>query len=411
MKNAKLIISSEIFHPKKNSGSALLLSMFLVIILILIGGSFLWLGLCSNTWSVRSNSRFEARMAADAAHELAVFKLKKMFSDGGTVLPQQNTPITLPGSSQKYKFNIVEADDGGYDITAVGYSLNSSRTVKSRAYRSGGSTPYGLCVTNDIYFHAGYVDAYDSSKGPYGTGNKDLPLTYRSNGYTSGTFYMGFLASTPSGGSFITGPEAASNPSIVKTGQGTFNGTYTAADAPMEFPPVSYSTTGLTNKGTLASGTVTTGTYLYDKILINQQTVTIQGHVTLYVAQSSQIVQGSLQVKNDGNSSLTIYCNGSQFLVTQGNLNSLTKDPKLLKLYGTNVCTQVKFDQNPDFHGMIYAPNAELQLNVGNLHGAFMGRRAYIDQANVHYDTALINESMLPSSSGSDLTLKRWQEY
>lgn len=411
MKNSDLTTSYQICRAHREKGTILIFSLCLLLIMAIVGSNLLWIGLCSRTKTLRSNSRFEARLAADAAHELAYFKLKKMISSGGTTLPQQSTVVTLPASStQKYKFTIAKAADGGYDVTATGYSINSNKTIKSRAYRTGGSTPYGLCVTNDVYFHAGYVDAYDSSKGVYGTGNKDLPLTYRTNGYTSGMFYMGQLASTPAGGSFIVGPQAAANPSIVKTGQGIFSGTYSAADAPMEFPAVPYSTTGLTNKGTLASGTITAGTYLYDRIMINQQTVTISGNVTLYLAQSSQITQGGLQIANDGKSSLTIYINGGQFLITQGIMNSITKNPKLLKIYGTNNCTQVKFDQNPDFHGMIYAPNAELQLNIGNLHGAFMGRRAYIDQAKVHYDKALINESMLPSSSGTDLVCKRWQE-
>ena len=68
----------------------------------------------------------------------------------------------------------------------------------------------------------------------------------------------------------------------------------------------------------------------------------------------------------------------------------------------------VDFSQNPEFHGMIYAPNAELKLNIGNLCGAFMGRRAYIDCANIHYDQSLENEAMF--QSGSDLITKRWQE-
>jgi len=388
----------------------LFMVLIMVLVISLLGASLLWMSFSTYNDAIRTTSKMKARTAADAGHNIAYFRLKKMLSEAGTQLPQQNSPASLPASDQTYTFSITTAADGGYDILSKGYCKNIVRNIRSRAYRTGGTTPYGLCVSRDIYFHGGTIDAYDSSKGPYGVGNKGLPLAFRTNGYQSGSFYMGQLASTPAGGQLIVGPEAAANPSIVKTGQGVFNGTITAADKPFEFPPVPFSTSGLVNKGDLSSGTVTAGTHLYNRIAINQQTVTIKGHVTLYVTQSSYITQGALQITNDGNSSLTLYINGNQFMITQGNMNSVTQKPKLLKIYATDNCTMVKFDQNPNFYGMIYAPNAELQLNIGNLNGAFMGRRAYVDQATIHYDIDLINESMF-QSSGSDLTSKLWIEY
>ena len=407
MKKEENIIKTQIHRHCHNDGFILLMSLFLVILLAVLGAGLLWLCLCSTTQAIRCTSTLEARAAADAAHELAYFRLKKMFTDGDTQLPQQTNPAVLPGSDQTYTFTITQADDGGYDISATGYSCNTDKTVSSRAYRTGGSTPYGICVNEDIYFHGGTIDAYNSDNGPYGPGNQNNPLPIRMNADGDGDFYMGALASTPAGGTLTVGPDAAGDPEAVKSGQGIYNGTITAADEEIDFPPVTFDTTGMTNKGTLVSGTITSGTYLYDKVLVNQQTLTVKGHVTLYLTQECRIVQGSLQIANDGNSSLTIYCNGS-VTINLGNMNTLTKDPKLLKIFGASNCQMVDFSQNPEFHGMIYAPNAELKLNIGNLCGAFMGRRAYIDCANIHYDQSLENEAMF--QSGSDLITKRWQE-
>ena len=92
-------------------------------------------------------------------------------------------------------------------------------------------------------------------------------------------------------------------------------------------------------------------------------------------------------------------------------INNLSKDPTKFVLFGTEAFTgDIYIDQNNEFYGAIYAPNAFVELDQANgFYGAVIANDILFDQHTVlHYDKALEDLEILPSM-GALYEVKSWQ--
>jgi len=92
-------------------------------------------------------------------------------------------------------------------------------------------------------------------------------------------------------------------------------------------------------------------------------------------------------------------------------MNNLSQDPTKFVLFGTESFTgDIYIDQSSEFYGVIYAPNAFVELDQSNgFYGAIIAKEILFDQTTVlHYDKALEDLEILPSM-GALYEVKSWQ--
>jgi hypothetical protein len=361
------------------------LCMMLLVFLVIIGFGMTWLAYSARLQTVQAKMRIMARTAADAGQAVAYYQLLEVVRKGGTTLPQQSTPLPLPGTNDRYSFTITAVGPRQYDIVSVGTSGSARRVIRSRAVVSGEIFEYAITAHDRIENNQGLVDGYNSLEGSYGKGNEELPIKIRTNAEDPGDIYIN-SGKIQEGSEILVGPGAASDPeSVIK---GEFIGRVSAASETMKFPPVIMPTDGLIESGPLTSGTLTTGSYWFSRLDLNQSALWIQGNVTLCISGDVNIKQGALNIIDNGNSSLNLYVGGN-FIQNQGSTNRLTQDPSRLRIFGAPTCQLMQFDQNQSLYGVIYAPSATLEVNQGDLYGAFVAKDASFDQGKLHYDISI----------------------
>jgi len=105
-------------------------------------------------------------------------------------------------------------------------------------------------------------------------------------------------------------------------------------------------------------------------------------HVTLYITQELRSMGGG--IVND------------------------SKVSSQLRIYGGADCDQIEIGGTPDFYGVVYAPNANIDCNgTGNIYGSLVGDTVrVVGTPIIYYDVALKDDSSLPVLT----VLRDWEE-
>ena len=167
----------------------------------------------------------------------------------------------------------------------------------------------------------------------------------------------------------------------------------------------------LTGSSTISSATVYDSINLKGVVDPNKSDlITVDTkNVEIYVTGDMILGNGDeLQILADA--SLTIYLGGNLFIDNSGGINNLTMDPKKLKTYGLDTCTNIDFKNSGSYYGAIYAPNADIRLHNGvTVYGAMVGKSFTQDvNADFNYDMSL--REVDPSEIGVHMVIKRWSE-
>ena len=115
----------------KKRGSAIPLSMVVVMILLAMGTGLLSLGLHGRIISIRTSSDIAARSAADAGLIKALFEMNeklKVTPWNDSSLPV-GTNIGLPNCDAVFSYTVTGDLDGGYTIESTGNSNQAQKTV------------------------------------------------------------------------------------------------------------------------------------------------------------------------------------------------------------------------------------------------------------------------------------------
>ena len=432
---------------KFRKGSLLGLVMVIALCLALLGAGMLSLGYGSRMNAAVSTYFIDARTAADAGLQDALYQMNLNFKGLGS-WPASPSPVkSLPNSTSKYFFSVSDIGSGHFQVDSEGTSAGKIRKVHAITdYAS--MFDYALFVTNDLFLHSGAsVDAYNSLDGPYGGENSGLFVEIGSEtefpsqgnpeegiGLDSGVTVTGSVAvGTGLSDDQIWGAGGgthpvldAADPELIQGGAYSPEISYIWGDIPAP-PPYDLV---LTNKITLPNdanesigigGSLTEAqTILCEGIDMQQGSLlTINGNVTLYLKKTSQNGTGDFKMITDASlvitpgSSLTLYVDNVFNTTNTNYINNLTKYAGNFTIYGTYPETGTNppewdIGSNSDFYGVVYAPNVNVIIrNSGDYYGSIAARSCEVkNSGGIHYDIALANETKFFTG----YIIQRWWE-
>ena len=393
---------------KNEKGIALVTILVLLMLLSLIGSTALF---SSNTGKkISANYRYaaDALQNADAGIADAARQLlnKTIVGNGETGWNQSGSTTGFTnGFTVSY---VTRTDNTGnktiaydstgkpyYQIDAVGYSSGANgveRRIKAviQLKHSGSTFDSGIFADDWVALKGqGYVDSFDSTAGAW-TGEG-----VRRNGHVGtnarGSGVIDLMGQPDIYGNAIVGPGGAPT-DVTTSGQAEVHGEKTVASEKKDMTPKQDPGNGipLTLSGTM---TIPGGEYRVSNIqLSGQNTITINGNVTLYVDGNFKTAGQSKLKINDG-ASLTLYVNGNIDMAGQGIVNMNQKAEKVI-VYGTESCQDVKLAGQSVLYAAIYAPKAAATFTgQADIFGSVITKNITVTgQGSIHYDEALRNQ-------------------
>lgn len=338
------------------AGSGLVLVIVLVImaILAITGMGLLSLSLDGYRRAIHVSDEVAARSAAEAGVARALFAMK---SYNGVDLPSAtNEPVPECGGTFSYAVTLGSPD--GYVVDAAGIAGNATKTVRARLMEQ--NLFCGIAVRQSA------VIATSARVLPEAGSHEPQLAT---NSTTAGAVNLD--ASTIAfQGDVVVGP--GGDPAAVVVGEQVVSGMLSAAARVMNFPAVT-PPVDLPFRGEIKGTTTVTENGRYDRIRLigTAKTLTVQGHVTLYVTGDVELRNFSKITVTQG-SSLVLYVGGDITIQHGALMRDVDHDPTQVLILGTNSCTQIDLLDGVLLYVGLYAPAANVHLRTSaEIHGAF----------------------------------------
>jgi hypothetical protein len=391
----------------RHSGSALILIMFAVMILLTAGVGLLSLGLHSRVFAIQTVSEVAARCAADAGLAKAVFemnrKLKvKPWDDGS--LPQASGQ-TLPNCDATFTYAVAGDADDGYAVQCAGRCGRAEKIVNC-ALELKGLFEYAIFADASIdIYNGGVVDWYNFTDG-------DGDLSIGTNSILPGAVSLKNGATV--NGNVVIGPDGDLEVAVVATWATIAGEVYAASEEyplyPVVVPAYLHQ---MPSAGTINNNITITESAKYDGInLSSSRVITIDGAVELYIT-GDIIIKNSAQlqvVATNPDASLSLYVGGDIEVKNAGTINNLSGDAKKLTIYGLNTCQNIILKNVSDFYGTIYAPSAYVEMkNSAAVYGAVVAQDfAQKNSAAFNYDATLRDVDL--DDDGVRFAIEQWSE-
>jgi hypothetical protein len=402
------MMRQNLFKTKKK-GSALVMAMIIVVVLSLTGIAIITVGQGSRILAVRKISQIKARCATDAGLSKALYlmneKLKtKPYIEG--TLPEV-TDEAVVGSDSSYSYTVSKVD-GVYTIQSTGTYNAMQKTVLAylslrgvHEYAILGKDKVDLKAKANVDWYNYDTDDNAMAVGVVSTSNNSLTLK-------NGSYINGDIVVSPDGipDNIIKGLSSADVTGDVYA---------TMEDPPLPDVTVPDWLESLPSGGDIENNATITTSGKYDSIdLGNNETITIDGSVSLYITGDIELGNSAqLQIVNEStnpDASLKLYIGGDYEGKNGSNLNNGTQKPKKLRIYGLNSCSQMTFKNSSDFYGAIYAPNSNVTfMNSADVYGSVVaGEFEQKNSADFNYDASLRDEDK--NNQGVRFVITRWKE-
>jgi len=365
-------------------GSAIVLVMFIMVILLAMGTAMLSLGTHVRLAAVRASSVIAARTAADAGLAKALFEMNeklKVTPWDDSVLPQA-TNETPPGCNATFSYTITGDRNSGFTIESVGKSGDWAEKKVSATLRLRGPFDYAILTQGLLeLMHSSLVDGYNSSD-PAET-DVELKIATASNNI--------IVSGSTVDGEVLKGVEV-DFPLVTPPG-------FPGPDTPINI-----------QKTTLTINPADSGRYTGISLKTSAILKIDGGDVVLHVTGDINLGKGC-EIAIKPNSTLTLYLDGDFVGGNSNGINNETKIPRNLMLYGTGQNQIFDLKTQSAFYGAIYAPNADIYVFSGaNLYGSFVSSIFSTQPScNIYYDIALRDEVSI-GDVGTGFVVKRWQE-
>jgi hypothetical protein len=390
------------------------LAVLVAMLLLAMGVGILSLGLHSRLYATRVVFDIAARCAADAGLEMALFEMNeqlkvKPWSD--SVLPE-GSGQTLSNCDATFSYSVTASGDG-YLVESIGQSGSTEKRVYAELGLQG-LFEHAILTRDTLTLKSGtIVDGYNSLD-PSDT-DADVDIGTQSTANSSIILNNGVTVE----GDVIVG--IGGNPDTTIKDLGATTGDQYAATQDDPLPQISPPTlpnmgSSITAKGNTITLTPTDSGEYTDIDLKNDKTpgvLEIEGEgVTLHITGDIQLGNSCEIVVTEG-SSLIIYCDGN---ITCGNGSGINSEnppnvASTLQLYATGNSEQIlDIKAKSAFTGVIYAPNANIDLYAGgDAYGSIVANKfEFKSGGNYHYDKALRKVEI--DDQGVRFVVKRWYE-
>jgi hypothetical protein len=404
-------------HQAKQDGFTLAMVLCVVVLLLIIGVGVLSVGAQRRLGGVRTCSEISARAAADAGLTQGLFAMNQMLEAktwNDSSLPYA-TGTSVPFSDATFSYYVTktaaaDANDDIYTIESIGNSSHASKRVKSTLEMKG-LFEYAIYVAENLTLRSGTtITAYNQDAD-------DPPLQIGTNSTESGAVTC--KTGVTIDGDIVIGPGGDPDLVINNTTEATITGDSYPSLIKNKTPNISVpqALLDMASSGAITGTKTLSSPAKYDSInLLGASTdpnkidkVTVNGNVQIYVTGDLRLGNGDTVVIQP-DASLTVFLGGNLYVDNSGAINNLTKDPKKLKIYGLDTCTNIDFKNSGIFYGAIYAPQADIHLYNGfSVYGAVVGKSFTQDvDANFYYDMDL--REIAPQEIGVHMVIKRWSE-
>lgn len=400
----------------KRGGFTIVLVLCVIVLLLVTGVGVLSLGAHRRMLGVRTSSEIAARGAADAGLTKALVLMNqqleaKTWNDNS--LPSA-TDEPLPNCDSTFSYNVAKTTADGNDSYTIQCTGNSSRFHKTvnATLELKGIFEYAIYVADTLTLKSG------TSISAYNQQADDPPLQIGTNSTDSGAVTA--KTGVTIDGDIVVGVGGDPEVVINNTTEATITGKTYPSLIKNKTPNINVpqALVDMVSSGTISTSTTLSSSEKYDSINLLGATgsdpnkvdkVTVDSNIKIYVTGDLILGNGD-EVEILPDASLTVFLGGNLYVDNSGAINNLTKDPKKLKIYGLDTCTNIDFKNSGTFWGAIYAPDADVHLyNSFNLYGAVVAKSFTQDMnANFYYDMSLREAD--PLEIGVHLVIKRWSE-
>ncbi len=375
----------------KPNGSAIVLVMLAVAILLATGVGLVSLGMHSRVFAAQKASEITARCAVDAGLAKAVFEMNerlKLKPWDDSALPQA-TNQTLPNCDATFSYTVTGSLGGGYSVESTG-KCGRAEKRSNAGLKLQGTFEQAIFTQGNLTLKAGtLVDGYNSNDPSI----HEVELLIGTNSILPDSIVLN--SGVVVDGDVVVG--AGGDVEEVVACSGTIAGDKYAAplatDLLLVTPP------GLADKGKINvhGKTVTLGpndSGRYDEIVlkraVNPGILEIAGgDVVLHIINNIDMGEDcEIIVRPDA--SLTSYLGGNLSANNNAGINN-QNTPAHFKLYGTGAGQTLDIKAKGNVSGAVYAPNADITIMAnGDVYGAFVGKSFQMNSGgNFYYDEAL----------------------
>jgi len=405
----------KVLRRLNHKGSALLVTLVVVIMLLFLGIGVLSLGLHGRLMSFRTGSEMQARAAADAGLTKALFTMNQVLET--KTWNKETIPTALdealPNCRASFTYKVSPASQTNrFTVKSTGKADNIIKTV-SAIVRLKGLFESALLVQDNISLMPNTIISGYNSADPT---DSDIDLKIGTTSTQSESITLG--PGTVVEGNVFVG--IGGDPEIVVGAGGTITGEKYALTEEIELPRITPPSLPATGTALNAKGTTITlkpgKSGEYTGINLTQTAGSdgileiTSGHVDLYITGNIFMGQGCQLIIRPG-SSLNIYIDGDIDADSSVGFNNEAGNIKDFQLYGTGSGEQV-FDLKPKtkIFGLIYAPQAEITLYPGTeVCGSIVGDSVQFKSGcTFYYDEALQNASVY--DEGVRFVIESWRE-
>jgi hypothetical protein len=398
----------------KDRGSALLLFLLAIVILLITGGALLTLGVQSRINSTRDAQQITARCAADSGLAKALWdinqKLKVKPFDISSL--SQTTIQSLPNCDSVFSYSITSDYGSSYTVTSVG----SCGSITAKVYAVVGLQGlFNMAIlAKERLSHSPNtsVDGYNSAD-PLDT---EFDVDIGTTSILNDQIILG--SGTVINGDVFVG--VGGNPKTVIGAGGTVTGQKYAMTLEPYLPVIN--PPSLTAQGTDLSAKGTTvilnpaesGTYTKIDLSNGERNpgiLEIQGgNVVLHITGNIDMGNSCEIIVRPG-SSLTLYVDGDIYTDNSSGINNQAGNVDDFTLYGNSTSSQIfSLKAKSMVFGTVYAPNADITLYPNlEMYGAIVGKNvAFKSGSAFYYDEAVRN--VTADDEGVRFVVQRWHE-
>jgi len=377
--------TSRITYPPSQRGSVFILAIVILTVILILGASLIERAQTTVYRASVENRAVKAFHLAEAGIHKSIWELNQ---PNGWLTYAGESAVELPGGFVDVSITPAPAQRSLYTthvtVLATGYlpgpggGMRYPATIRAITYKEPRYFTYAVFGQDEVIIGNGtvelYTDSYDSDDGDYDPGTATEDADIGTNSTDLDAIWVKPLGEV--NGDIFVGADAVS-PDLCVDNMGTVTGDILALDNPVLLPSVVIPS-GLIELGDVwldntQQLVLNEGAYhMTDLDLFGSAKVVCNGKVVIFLDQSTDGATPDVRIGGNG------IVNSSQI-------------PTNLVLYCSNDVVSIEISGNGAFYGGIYAPNANIVLNAGDVFGSLIGLTVTLNGVNsaVHYDTAL----------------------